>query len=541
LRAAQRRLTELATVQRVARVVTSALRLEQICAAVVQQLHEAFGYPLVSIYLREGDELHLQASIGYHATMDVIRLDQGVSGRVVRSGQPAFVYNAAEDPEFIAVEPEICQGIIVPLRFSDGPALGTISVESTGDPLLTDDDLSLLSLLADQISVAVVNARLFARAEESVHRFRSLVQAAGSVIFCVDAELCVTEFNREAERIFGVARDTVIGRSYVEWFIAEHEHETIRSISHRALAGEQLRPFEWPVDCADGVERSFVWTVARRLDATGEPAELFVVGQDITEQREAERARHDLERKMLEAQRLESLGVLASGIAHDFNNLLTAILGNASLLLLDLPPATEVYHSARQIELVAQRAADLVGQIMAYAGRGRFVLQRLSLSELVGEMLVLLRASISKGVLLVPQLAADLPPVEIDAAQIRQVVMNLVVNASEALDERGGPITIITDLIELDAQQAAAASLTPGLAPGPYVSLSVEDGGAGIDEATLTRIFDPFFTTKFTGRGLGLAAVLGIVRAHKGGLVAQSRLGQGSRFTVLLPPAHPSA
>lgn len=531
----QRRLAELATVQRVAQAITSALRLDEICRTVVQQIHTAFGYRLISIYLRQGDALHLQAEIGYASVLEVIRIDQGVSGRVVRTGQAAFVQDAHADPDFIAVESRIRQGIIVPLHYGGGPVLGTISVESDGDPRLTDDDLSLLSLLADQISVAVVNARLFARVEESANRFRSLVETAGAVIFCLDPGLHVTEYNREAERVFGRRREDVLGYPFLERLVPEHEHAALIRICRPALAGEPVPPFEWPVHCADGMERSYVWAVVGRLDAAGAPVELFVVGQDISVQREAEQARLAMERKMLETQRLESLGLLAGGIAHDFNNLLAAILGNASLLLLDLPQDSEAYHSARQIELVSQRAADLVGQMLAYAGRGRFVVQSLSLNELVTEMIVLLRVSISKGAALVQRLTPRLPPIEADAAQMRQVVMNLIVNASEALGDSGGTITIATGLTQVDRRFAAAAHLTPDLAPGSYVSLHVEDSGAGMDSATLGRIFDPFFTTKFTGRGLGLAAVLGIVRAHRGGLLVESRPGHGSRFTVLLP------
>lgn len=534
-RGVRRRVAELATMQRVARAAVSALRLDQLCQTVVDQIHQAFGYQLVSIYLREGDSLHLQAYVGYDAVLREIRLDQGVSGRVVRTGKPAFVRDARTDPDFIAVMPGINQGIIIPLHYAGSPVLGTISVESTGEPALDEGDLAILKLLADQISVAVVNARLFARVEESATRFSSLVETAGSVIFCLDPALHITEFNREAERVFGASRAQVLGSHYLERFVDLHERAILGDLAHRALSGETLAPFEWSVRMATGEERSFVWTVSCRRDATGRPAELFIVGQDVTRLRQAEEARLALERKMFEAQRLESLGVLAGGIAHDFNNMLAAILGNASLLLLDLPPDSEAAHAARQIELVTQRAADLVGQMLAYAGRGRFNIQPLDLNELVAEMIVLLRVSVAKGAVLVQHLTPQLPAIEADAAQVRQVVMNLIVNASEALDPTGGTVTITTSVREIDAHTSRQSFVTPDLAPGPYVCLTVEDNGIGMSEATIARIFDPFFTTKFTGRGLGLAAVLGIVRAHRGALAVSSTLGRGTTFTVLFP------
>jgi PAS domain S-box-containing protein len=531
-REARRHVAELATVQRVARAITSAVRLDEICRTVVHHVSEAFGYRRISVYLRDGDALLLQAVTGYGTVLRRIALDAGVIGRVARTGEPAFVRDAAADPEFIAVEPGICQGIFVPLRYEGDPVLGVLSVESDGCRRLSEHDLALLSLLADQISVAVVNARLFARVEDAANRFQSLVETAGSVIFCADPELRVTEFNRQAELVFGRRRAEVIGVSFLDSFVGAQDRDPLRAVAARALACDSLRPFEWSIFDVHGQERFYVWSVTCRRDPEGAPAELFVVGHDLTEQREAEQARLAVERKMLDAQRLESLGLLAGGIAHDFNNLLAAILGNASLLLLDLPPGTEAHHSARQIELVTQRASDLVGQMLAYAGRGRFVLQRLSLNELVAEMIVLLRVSVSKGAALIQHLAPGLPPVEVDAAQIRQVVMNLIVNASEALTDQGGTITLATGRT---AVATGDPRLTPDLAPGEYVTLTVTDDGVGMDEATLSRIFDPFFSTKFAGRGLGLAAVLGIVRAHRGGLLASSRPGAGSSFSVLLP------
>jgi signal transduction histidine kinase/ActR/RegA family two-component response regulator len=283
--------------------------------------------------------------------------------------------------------------------------------------------------------------------------------------------------------------------------------------------------------------RYFLWTTATRRDANGALVEILVVGHDITRRREAEEARLALERKMLEAQRLESLGVLAGGIAHDFNNMLAAIIGNASLLLLDLTPGTEPYQSAREIDLVGHRAAELVAQMLAYAGQGSFTVQTFSLNELVAEMLVLLRTSISKGTTLMQRLGPGLPSISGDLAQVRQVVMNLIVNASEALDQRDGLVTISTALYQIDAATAATFTLTPGIAPGRYIGLTIEDTGIGMDPGIVGRIFEPFFTTKFTGRGLGLAAVLGIMRAHGGGLSVASALGLGSRFTALFPVA----
>jgi two-component system, cell cycle sensor histidine kinase and response regulator CckA len=258
--------------------------------------------------------------------------------------------------------------------------------------------------------------------------------------------------------------------------------------------------------------------------------------RDITSEHAAEQDREKLRLKMLDAQKLESLGVLAGGIAHDFNNLLTVILANASFAREDGHAGDE---RLANIEIAARRAADLCRQMLAYAGKGTFLVERIDLATLVRETAQLLRVSISKKARLELTLAADLPPVGGDVSQLRQVVMNLVINASDALGDSPGDIYI-------SARRARPEAPTNGvihsfdLPAGECICLEVSDTGHGMSPATLARIFDPFFTTKFAGRGLGLAAVLGIVRAHRGALTVQSELGCGSTFRLFLPTAAPA-
>ena len=230
-----------------------------------------------------------------------------------------------------------------------------------------------------------------------------------------------------------------------------------------------------------------------------------------------------------QAQKLESLGVLAGGIAHDFNNLLTGILGNASLVLDSAPALDPDRPRLEDIVGASRRAADLTNQLLAYAGKGRFVVTRFDLSELITEMLHLIETSIPKMVRLQLALKLDLPPIEADASQIQQIVMNLAINAAEAIGVEGGTIRISTGV----ADSAAADSRTQGRS----VYMEVRDSGSGMDEPTRVKIFDPFFTTKFTGRGLGLAAVLGIARGHGGRITVESVPGEGSTFRLFLPAA----
>ena len=262
-----------------------------------------------------------------------------------------------------------------------------------------------------------------------------------------------------------------------------------------------------------------------------------VLANDVTEQQRAKIEREQLNRKMQETQKLESLGVLAGGIAHDFNNILTAILGNASLGLAGAAPGSAMHECFDQISGAAVRAADLCKQMLAYSGRGRFVVRRLDLGQLIVETIQMLQISISKKAVLRFRPGTDLPPVEVDPTQMRQVIMNLVINASEAIGDKGGIIDVSTGLIHVDRAYASAASMPAGLPDGDYVFLEVSDNGCGMSAETQGKIFDPFYTTKFTGRGLGLAAVLGIVRGHKGAMKVYSEPGRGSTFKLLFPAA----
>lgn len=260
-----------------------------------------------------------------------------------------------------------------------------------------------------------------------------------------------------------------------------------------------------------------------------------IVLSDVTARKQAEREHERLEHKMQETQKLESLGVLAGGIAHDFNNLLAVILGNASLASRELPPGSPVHAYLESINEGSLRAADLCAQMLAYAGRGRFDVTRLGLSQLVEATAKMLRVSVSKKAALRFQLEENLPLVVADVSQIRQVIMNAVINASEAIGDDSGVITLATGLQRADRAYLDGALLGSDLPEGEYVFFEVSDNGSGMNAATRAKIFDPFFTTKFTGRGLGLAAVGGIVRGHKGAMKVVSEPGGGTTFRFLFP------
>jgi two-component system, cell cycle sensor histidine kinase and response regulator CckA len=242
-----------------------------------------------------------------------------------------------------------------------------------------------------------------------------------------------------------------------------------------------------------------------------------------------------LEQKLQQTQKLESLGVLAGGIAHDFNNLLVGVLGNAEMALAVLPGDSPARTELHAIEAAALRATELTRQLLAYAGKARFSRGRMDLRRLIEEMGPLLGSAIPKKTQLTFDLAPALPAVDGDPTQIRQVVMNLVTNAAEAMGDAPGVITVRVAAVRVTRGDRFDAYFSDDFSEGPFVLLEVIDGGSGMREETLARVFEPFFTTKFTGRGLGLAAVLGIVRAHRGGIHLRSAPGNGTTVSVLLP------
>jgi PAS domain S-box-containing protein len=266
---------------------------------------------------------------------------------------------------------------------------------------------------------------------------------------------------------------------------------------------------------------------AETIDLSGRRC-MLVLCHDMTDRRRAEEA-------LRLAQRMESLGVLAGGMAHDFNNLLSGVIGQASLALQKLAPDAPARSNVTKAVQAAERAAGLTRQMLAYAGRGHFEIQATDLNRVVAENLNLLAAALPKQVLLSRHLAEELPPVAGDASQLEQVVMNLVLNAAEAIGERPGTVAVTTGLREVGPNGDVRQPAGEPLPPGSYVELVVRDDGPGMEGATRSRIFEPFFTTKATGRGLGLAATHGIVRGHRGGIHVDSAPREGTTFTVLLP------
>src|SRR5713101_2785134 len=371
------------------------------------------------------------------------------------------------------------------------------------------------------------------RAEE---RFRLAVESAPNAMVMANQEGKIILVNVQTEKLFGYDRDELIEQA-VDILVPNRFRDAHPQYRADFFAHPQVRPMGGRRELyglrKDGGE--FPVEIGLNPIETDEGTWVLSAIVDITERKRAEEERKRREDQMQHAQKLESLGVLAGGIAHDFNNLLVSILGNAGLALMELAPESPARPTIQSIEAAALRSAELTKQLLAYSGKGRFLIQPLNLSRLVEEMAHLLKMSISKKSVFRTRLARDLPAIEADAAQIQQVVMNLIINASEALGDNVGDIVVSTGVIDADRAYLSEVFLDEQLPEGRYVYLEVSDTGCGMNKETRSRIFDPFFTTKFTGRGLGLAAVLGIVRSHNGAIRLYSEPGHGTAFRVLFP------
>ena len=389
---------------------------------------------------------------------------------------------------------------------------------------------ALLSVIRDISAREQAEAKL----RESEERYRVLYEDNPSMFFTVDENGTVMSVNKFGAEQLGYRPAELVGRNVLPVFHEEDKEAVKRQLAECLANRSRVASWEFRKVRKDG---SVLWVRERARTVTGADGKpmVLIVCEDITDQKKADEEHLNLEEQVRHAQKLESLGLMAGGIAHDFNNLLVGILGSASQALSKLGPDSPVRSDMEQLEKAADRAAELCKQLLAYSGRGRFDVRPLSISDLVGELADLLDVAVQRKGLLRYELAPGLPLIKGDGAQIRQVVVNLVTNAAEAIGPDGGTITVSTRVLHIERPVESPSVGT--VAPGRYTCLEVADTGCGMDEDTLKKMFDPFFTTKFTGRGLGLAAVLGIVRGHSGSIDVHSEAGEGTTFRALFPCA----
>ena len=397
----------------------------------------------------------------------------------------------------------------------------------------------------DEIIFSALNISNRKKGEEELRKsheyFSTLYNSLADAVFIDDADGRIIDVNQRMIEMYGFSsREEAIAGGLAPLSSGPPPYSAAEAAEWIRKAREEgPQVFEWHARRCNG---SLFWTeVSIRRFQIGSDDRLIVSVRDITERKAQEEERRTYERRLQETQKFESLGLLAGGIAHDFNNLLTAILGNIDLALLDIP-----HHSTARDDLLTamtatRRAAELAQQMLAYSGKGRFVIERISVPAAIREIVQMLKASLSKNALLELYFPESLPEIEVDATQLRQVIMNLVLNASEALGDKPGTVRIAAGMI--DGQALSPSQVWPheALSPVPHLYIEVADTGSGMPPDIIEKIFDPFFSTKFFGRGLGLCAVLGIVRGHKGAVQVDSTPGKGTTFRVYFPSCPKSA
>jgi two-component system CheB/CheR fusion protein len=454
--------------------------------------------------------------------------------RVYRTGQPE-TYAAQNQP----APAKFHSCVLWPIIAASAGAIGII-VQVTGNTpahaqgVATNQALMLSALRQHELAeeMASLNAHLqieITQRKRSEGRVRALLESASEGIVAIDEKGEILLVNAMSEKLFGYERGELLGKP-VEILLEDGLHEAHRSHRQTYFAHPRTRTMGAGMSLSGRRKDGTTFPVEISLSFIDEGGSKVVLALivDVTE-------RKKVEDQLRELAKVESLGVLAGGIAHDFNNMLTAILGNASMAMEELPADSSCGEMIEAVIRSAERAALLTNQMLAYSGKGRFLVQPVDLSKFTRDIVHLVRSSIPRTAELDLQLAEDVPMVEADIAQLQQLIMNLLINAGEAIGEAPGTVAIRTGVRELVDGDDVAGPKDLNVVPGRYVFLEVKDTGAGMDELTRQRIFDPFFTTKFTGRGLGLSAVLGIVRGHLGTIEVESAPGHGATFTVLLP------
>ncbi len=414
-------------------------------------------------------------------------------------------------------------------------------LRSNGDEFPIEIGLNPIRL--ENIQLVIASIIDISERKKLEQRYEIAIQRLPEGLLIVSKEGRIDMVNLAIEQMFGYGSHELIGQPVEILVPTRLQGQHFRH--HAAFnANPSARRMGMGLDLngkrKDGSE--FPVEIGLNPVHSSDGTEIIVTVIDISSRRKLEHERYEFESKIQHTQKLESLGVLAGGIAHDFNNILTGVLGNAELALMNMSKNSVASRYIEHILEAAHRAAELCNQMLAYSGKNKFIQKPFSLNEMIESTSELVQASVSKRAIMKFSLTENLPSIVGDPTQIRQVIMNLVINASEAITQKNGLITIATGV--MDYNPVNNFGFTPydsEVAAGRYIYMTVSDNGQGIDPAVMEKIFEPFFTTKFTGRGLGLAAVLGIIRGHGGTIRIYSELGKGTTFRILFPYEHTDA
>jgi len=495
---------------------------------VFQEVFEMLPHPVIVLDSR-GDPEHINSA--FEKLLGYSRDD-------VRTKEDWFRL-AYPDPE---VRRELIESWDAETANPAGKPVGPRTVRVTcKDGTYRDLEMLVQPLEHDRLVLIMVDATARVRATDALRqeqeRYRDVSDLVSDYAYCFNVrgeqELHVEWVTGALPKVTGFTREELRERGGWEALLLPEDLPVAMGQLERLVAGEES-VVEYRIVTKDGSTR-WMRDFARPVREGGRTVRILGAVQDVTELRSAELERSRLQTQMLHLQKLESLGVLAGGIAHDFNNILVAVASYADLAGRRPGFDASSRRYLEQIKAATRRLTELTDQMLAYSGRASFVVEPVDLSGLVADIGQLLAVSVSKNARLVYDCAKDLPSVEADAGQLRQVVMNLILNASDAVRAEGGTITVRTSSVDLDRARLARTFVDDSLPAGQYIAFEVADDGPGMSEEVRNRVFEPFFTTKFSGRGLGLAAVLGIVRGHRGAIDVESHPGRGTTFRVFLP------
>ena len=376
--------------------------------------------------------------------------------------------------------------------------------------------------------------------QESESRYRLLIEMADDIVLVFSltstgAVERLVEVNDAACRQLGYARNVLLSLPLAQLTDHSEHSDLLPMAAQQQLRAARHTLFETTLITATSA-RLPVEIHASRFLWKQQPMVLYIA-RDLTERKRLEAQQREMEQRLQQIQKWESLGALAGGVAHDFNNLLAVVSNNLELMRLHLEPGATSHHYIEQALAAVRRGAELTQQMLTYTGQASWGRKSIDINNIVGEVTALMRPTLPPHVQLRLELQPDLPPALADALQIQQLLVSLLTNAVEAIVAQSGEIVIATFHRLFDQAMLRRTRLDEIPAPGRYLCIQVRDNGIGMDATTLQRLFDPFFTTHFMGRGLGMSAVLGIVRGHRGAIFVDSAPGNGTSICVLLPPA----